>query len=312
MRTPFITHIQKYSIHDGEGIRTTVFFKGCPLSCKWCHNPEAQKFEKELLFYQERCVGCGICQKQCPVGAVQLLKTESQGADSLRMDFHREKCICCGRCEQECIGTAREVCGTAWEIPDLMRELLKDQAFYETSGGGVTLSGGEVLAQDLDYLEMLLYELHRHGVRVNIDTCGEVPFEAFLRVLPFTDTFLYDIKLMDENLHRAYTGQGNGRILENLKKLSEREASIWIRIPVTGGVNDTREEMERIGRFLKENRIRYERIHLLPYHRTGSGKYPHLGRTYEGDTFTVPDKDKLEALRLSLEREDAGPVVFGG
>ena len=153
MRQPLITNIQKYSIHDGRGIRTTIFFKGCPLSCQWCHNPETQSFQGAVLFYQDRCIGCGACARSCPEGAIHMEDKKRAVTDSSR-------CKACGSCLDDCLHNARELCGTRWEIRDLVKEVLKDRAFYETSGGGVTLSGGEVLAQDPDYIGGLMKLLH--------------------------------------------------------------------------------------------------------------------------------------------------------
>lgn len=308
MKQPLVTNIQKYSIHDGTGIRTTVFFKGCPLACKWCHNPETQSYKKEILFYENRCVDCGECRKVCPGYA----DTECSKNDKHAGLTAGQTCIGCGNCIDECFHNARELCGMEWTAGNLVKEVLKDQAFYETSGGGVTLSGGEVLAQDMDYIEKLMKLLYNRGIRIFIDTCGAVPVHAFERVLPYTDTFLFDIKLMDEVLHRKYTGSSNQQILENLKWLSEKHASIWIRIPVIGGVNDTEEEIERIGMFLKENQIQYKQIHLLPYHNTGSGKYEHLHLEYEGQEFYVPDQVKMESLKQLLEMQGHNPVFIGG
>lgn len=311
MRQPLITNIQKYSIHDGTGIRTTVFFKGCPLSCKWCHNPETQNYEKEILVYQERCVGCGACKEVCSSGAIAC--TENAESETGKVEaLQRVACIACGNCVDECIHNARELCGTFWTIENLVKEVLKDRAFYETSGGGVTLSGGEVLAQELDYIEKLMRTLHARGIRIFIDTCGGVSGNAFERVLPYADTFLFDIKLLDEEKHKKYTGSSNRQILENLKWLSDQNASVWIRIPVIGGVNDTEEEIGNIGRFLKKNGIKYKQIHLLPYHNTGSGKYEHLNMTYEGHEFYVPEPEKVEYLKAVLEKESLGPVYIGG
>ncbi|MDO5344216.1 MAG: glycyl-radical enzyme activating protein [Lachnospiraceae bacterium] len=323
MKQPLVTNIQKYSIHDGTGIRTTVFFKGCPLSCRWCHNPETQRYTPTVLTYQERCTGCGACRAVCPRDAVRIEeRTVQEGgketaAGNLTKPVRiavtdRERCNGCGACTDECLQNARELCGTAWEIPKLVKEILKDQAFYETSGGGVTLSGGEVLAQDMDYIETLMRTLKSRGIRIFADTCGAVPFSSFERILPYTDTFLFDVKLMDPEKHLEYTGRDNYQILENLKKLSERGASLWIRIPVIGGVNDSEEEIRSVGCFLRENGISYRQVNLLPYHNTGSAKYLHLNRKYEGDDFYVPDSEKMDRLKKTLEAEGIGPVFIGG
>ncbi len=313
MKKPLITNIQKYSIHDGTGIRTTVFFKGCPLSCRWCHNPETQQYTATVLSYEERCTGCGACVAVCPGQAIHMEEFQTeQGQMGRKAVTNRTLCTGCGVCTDECLQNAREVCGTEWEIPKLVQEVLKDQAFYETSGGGVTLSGGEVLAQDMDYIEQLMKQLKGRGIRIFVDTCGAVPFSHFERVLPYADNFLYDIKIFDEEKHKKYIGKENRQILDNLKKLSEQGASVWIRIPVIGGVNDTDEEIGAIGRFLKENQIRYGQVNLLPYHNTGSGKYGHLNREYEGKEFTVPDQEKMDHLKALLEAEGIGPVLIGG
>lgn len=305
MKQVLITNIQKYSIHDGTGIRTTVFFKGCPLACKWCHNPETQRYEREILFYKERCADCGACRTVCPgrEGTEQQTQFEY---------FLEETCIACGNCVEECLYEARELCGTPWTISQLVTEILKDRAFYETSGGGVTLSGGEVLAQDPEYLEQLVKTLHARGISVFIDTCGMASGDMLERILPYVDAFLYDIKLLEEEKHIYYTGKSNRRILENLQWLSKQGASLWIRIPVIGGVNDTEKEIGEIGKYLKEQRIRYKQLHLLPYHNTGSGKYEHLNKNYEGELFTVPDPEKMERLKAALEQQGLGPVSIGG
>lgn len=277
MQLPLITNIQKYSIHDGEGIRTTVFFKGCPLKCRWCHNPETQNYTNCPMFYAERCTGCASCINACPEKAISIK------AGKAATDLQR--CVSCGTCLDECANNAREICAKTYTVPELEKELLKDRMFYDTSHGGVTLSGGEVLARDLTYVEELMRRLFARGVRVNIDTCGAVPFEAFARVLPYTHTFLYDIKILEESKHLRYTGSSNAGILDNLRKLSQKGANIWIRIPVIGGVNDTEEEISSIGVFLRENRIHASQVNLLPYHDTGSSKYQRLSWKYEGDDF---------------------------
>lgn len=388
MKHPLVTNIQKYSIHDGTGIRTTVFFKGCPLACQWCHNPETQLYTPTVLTYLDRCTGCGACAAVCPQKAVHIVSRsevqeslqieppaeelpckELQAEDHLQRTQMAEtvqppckepietvqhsgaeseenvkppcmepaagtqkktetspekqlsaacavtdykRCTGCGTCVDECLQDAREQCGRYWEIRELVEEILKDRAFYETSGGGVTLSGGEVMAQDMDYIEKLVKILKARGIRIFIDTCGEASFAHFERILPYVDNFLFDVKILEEEKHRRYTGVGNHQILDNLKQLSQRGASIWIRIPVIGGVNDSEEEIASIGRFLRKNQIQYQQINLLPYHNTGSGKYQHLNRAYQGARFYVPEPEKMEALKAAMEQEGAGPVFIGG
>lgn len=304
MENPLITNIQKYSIHDGEGTRTTVFFKGCPLSCKWCHNPETQSYKKGLLFYAERCTGCAACVEECQQEAV-FVRNGKACTDAGR-------CTGCEVCVDVCVNNAREICGKTYGIQELTVELLKDQMFYETSHGGVTLSGGEVLARDLDFVENLMIRLKRRGIRINVDTCGAVPWRAFEKVIPYTDVFLYDIKFVDSEKHRIYTGKSNEEILENLERLSDAGAGIWIRIPVVGGVNDAEEEIKEIGEFLRDKGIRAEQVNLLPYHNTGSGKYGRVGREYEGEEFYTPEEGKMRKLQKILQNYIKYPVYIGG
>ena len=303
MEEVLVANIQKYAIHDGKGIRTTVFFKGCPLACRWCRNPETQGYGRELIFYEERCTGCGECVEECGNGAV----TAADG----KVYTDRELCRGCGECVDGCMRNARQLCGRGYSVGELAEELLKDRAFYETSGGGVTLSGGEPLVQDMDYLERLMGTLCGRGISVNVDTCGAVAFERLERVMPYTDRFLFDLKLMDEDKHREYTGRDNGLILENLKLLSGKGARIWIRIPVIGGVNDEAEELERMAGFLSEN-VHAEQINLIPYHNTGSGKYVHLGREYKGGMFYAPPKERMQELQRLMESKNIAPVFIGG
>lgn len=301
MKLPYITNIQRYSIHDGRGIRTTVFFKGCPLSCAWCHNPETRSFSPEVLVNPQICTGCGTCREVCPQQAVS------------------GSCTGCEICLDYCVNNAREISGKQYTVGNLVKELEKDRAFYEQSGGGVTLSGGEVLAQDMDYVENLARELKRRGLSVNIDTCGAVSFDRFERILPWTDTFLYDIKLFDEENARHYTGTGAGLILDNLERLSraleEHNAGgthIWIRMPVIGGVNDTLEHMERTAHFLKEKKIHYSQVNLLAYHNTGSSKYARLGQVYTGEDFYVPSEEQMEKFSDYLKEQGISNVKTGG
>lgn len=320
-RKTYITDIQKYSIHDGEGIRTTIFFKGCPLSCLWCHNPETQSFWQEPFFYEERCTGCGQCSQDCPHQAIRMEtelneKDRQSGSDASqagrqRAVTDRSLCITCGRCLDSCVNNAREICGRAYTVRELVTEVLKDQAFYETSGGGVTLSGGEVLSQDMEYILELVKILYQKGVSINIDTCGQVRYNAIEKVLPYTDVFLYDLKLMDADRHRHYTGVSNEQILENLIRLAKDKGRIWIRIPVIGKVNDTVENMEQTADFLNKNHIQPEHIHLLPYHDMGRGKYSRLAREYQQD-FTVPDQERMEQLQHIFAEAGFTDVRIGG
>lgn len=283
-----ITNIQKFSIHDGDGIRTSVFFKGCPLRCEWCHNPETQRYEREMQFEPEKCTGCGACVKVCPNQALTL----KDG----RPVLDREACTLCGKCENYCPAGIREIIGREYTVKELVKELLKDQIFYEDSGGGVTLSGGEVMTMDMDYILAVVRELRRQDVKVAIDTCGYTDYERFRTLLPYVDTFLYDVKIMDPELHKRYIGTDNVRILENLVNLAGDGARIYIRIPVIKEVNGNEKNMEETIEFLKTHDIHPAQVNLLPYHDTGSGKYPKLDMEYKGTNLHAPDKEEMERL----------------
>lgn len=283
-----ITNIQKFSIHDGDGIRTTVFFKGCPLKCEWCHNPETQKFEKEIQVDREKCTGCGACAAVCPNGAIHM--------EEGRPILDAEACVFCGKCTRFCPTGAREVIGQEYTVKELVKELMKDQMFYEESGGGVTLSGGEVMSMDMDYLLAVAKELKRQDVTLTIDTCGFVPYEKFQELLPYVNTFLYDVKVMDPELHKKYMGTDNALILENLVRLAKDGARIYIRIPTVKEVNGNEENMKETIAFLQEHDIHPAQINLLPYHDTGSGKYRKLDMEYKGTDLHAPDKEEMEAL----------------
>ena len=283
-----ITNIQKFSIHDGDGIRTTVFFKGCPLKCEWCHNPETQKFEKEMQVDREKGTGCGACAAVCPNGAIHM--------EEGRPILDAEACVFCGKCTRFCPTGAREVIGQEYTVKELVKELMKDQMFYEESGGGVTLSGGEVMSMDMDYLLAVAKELKRQDVTLTIDTCGFVPYEKFQELLPYVNTFLYDVKVMDPELHKKYMGTDNALILENLVRLAKDGARIYIRIPTVKEVNGNEENMKETIAFLQEHDIHPAQINLLPYHDTGSGKYRKLDMEYKGTDLHAPDKEEMEAL----------------
>ena len=300
-----VTNIQKYSIHDGDGIRTTVFFKGCHLKCQWCHNPETQKFETELLVDTVRCTGCGRCAAVCPQGAITISAEGKAVTD-------RSKCIVCGKCENACLGNYRTVVGREYSVKELVKICLQDQMFYEESGGGVTLSGGEVMAMDPEYIQPLVKALWREGIDVDIDTCGQAPYSSYKAILPYVHTWLYDIKVMDEEKHRKYIGMGNKVILDNLKGIASEGARIYIRIPTVKEVNGDPESMQAIIDFLKENNIRPPQINLLPYHSTGSHKYGKLGRDYLAEDLTAPTDEEMQ--ELVRQWNDAGftNVKIGG
>lgn len=300
-----ITNIQKFSIHDGDGIRTTVFFKGCPLKCEWCHNPETQRFEKEMQVDREKCTGCGTCASVCPNGAVRM--TEDH-----RPSWDPKACTFCGKCENFCPAGVREIVGREYTVKELTKELMKDQMFYEESGGGVTFSGGEVMSMDMDFILAMAKELKRQDVTLTIDTCGYVPYERFEKLLPYVNTFLYDVKVMDPELHKKYMGTDNKLILENLIRLSQDGARIYIRIPTIKEVNGNEENMKETIAFLKEHDIHPAGVNLLPYHDTGSGKYAKLDMEYKGTDLHAPDKEEMEALAALFVNAGFTNTKIGG
>lgn len=268
-----IFDIQRSSYVDGPGIRTTVFFKGCNLRCAWCHNPESQSCRPEIMFYRDKCVGCGKCAEVCPNG----------------LKF----CTRCGKCESYCLRDARKLCGREYTADEILAEVAKDKLFYDNSGGGVTFSGGECMLQ-IDFLEEILKKCRAAGIHTAVDTAGHVPFELFERILPYTDLFLYDFKCFDGDRHKEYTGVDNALILENLARLLELGHPLWVRIPVIPEVNGRVEEMERIRAFLTSHG-RPENVELLPYHSMGEYKYAAIGR--EVRVFTAPSDEEMTALR---------------
>ena len=296
MGTPLVFNIQKYAIHDGEGIRTTVFFKGCPLACRWCHNPESQRWQRELMFHKDRCTGCGACVSVCTRGAAQ----------------SGEGCAGCGACADACVQGARELVGREYPLEELVRELEKDRMFYEQSGGGITLSGGEALAQDMDYIEELARRLHGKGYSVDFDTCGHVPYAHFQRALPYADAFLYDVKLLDPEEHRRWTGVDNRLILENLRRLSGDGGKINLRLPLIKGVNAEDEYIHQMIGFLKAENIHVYRVNLLKYHETGSGKYGRLRRSYEKTGMSPPEDQWLERAADMFRQSGWTNIHIGG
>lgn len=272
MTRAIIFDIERSSYVDGPGIRTTVFFKGCNLRCAWCHNPESQSHKAEMMVYKSKCTGCGKCKEKCPYGL--------------------DECRLCGKCTLYCPHDAREVCGKEYTADELLCEILKDKSLYETSGGGVTFSGGECMLQ-IDFLEEILKKCKENGIHTAIDTAGHIKYESFERVIPYTDLFLYDVKCIDPNKHKQYTGVDNELILENLKRLMQAKMALWVRIPVIPTVNDTEEEMIKIKElFLTHGRP--QKIELLPYHAMGEHKYSALNKPLH--KFDTPSQENLASL----------------
>lgn len=305
MDKALVLNIQKFSIHDGEGIRTTIFFKGCGLGCIWCHNPESQSYHPQLMRYEERCKKCGFCIKTCPNAAVSINEDE-------KILYSRSKCKGCGICTDFCAYDVLEIVGKYYTVDELVKELRKDLILYEQSGGGVTLSGGEVMSQPVGFLINLSKKLKRIGIKINIDTGGFAPWSSFEKIAPYVDTFLYDIKVLDREKHLKYIGEGLELILENLVNLNELNAKINIRIPIIGKVNDDLEEMKRIISWLRDQNINTKQINLLPYHNTGSVKYECLGIKYRDDMMGVPTNERMEEIVEVFRQAGFSNVLVGG
>jgi len=295
----YIYHIMRYSLHDGPGIRTTVFFKGCPLRCWWCHNPESQAVRPELMFFAERCLACGDCIPLCPEGAVHWV----DGAISVS-----SACKSCGTCVDICPAGARELVGRWMTIEEALAEIEKDRVFYDQSGGGVTFSGGEPLLQPA-FLEALVAACRARGIHTVLETSGLARGETLRKLSGMVDLFYFDVKLVDGAKHRQYTGVGNEAILENLETLAEAGASVVVRMPLIPGVNDDEENISATMRLLK--RLRLRQIHVLPYHRTGIEKYRRLDQPNRMQDVAPPPREQVRAVAAQFE--DAGfTVKIGG
>jgi len=304
MNLPLITNIQRYSIHDGDGIRTTVFFKGCAMACRWCHNPETQDFSAEPMRNKDRCTGCGRCVELCPEGAIAMRDGVSY--------TDRDRCSRCGACVDECYNEARSVSGRTYPVEDLVRLLEKDRMYWEESGGGVTLSGGEVMAQDMDYVAALARRLHERGHSVFIDTCGFAPFANYERVLPYADVFLYDIKAMDDRVHKENTAVSNELILSNLAALGRRGARIYLRMPLIAGLNDSADDILAAIAFLRENSVPVSQVNLLPYHELGQDKLEKLGKARNDYGFAPPSQEHLLKLTELFKNNGYQNIKIGG
>jgi pyruvate formate lyase activating enzyme len=283
--------VQRFSIHDGPGIRTTVFFKGCALACAWCQNPEALHVGPELTYDAERCLeGCTNCIDVCAVGA---LGAEPAG----RVDFAR--CTACGDCVDPCPTGALRVIGRSWSVPELLPVLLRDQSFYAQSGGGVTFSGGEPVLQSRFLLE-LLPQLRQVGVHVAIETCGAYPFSLLEPLLDEIDLVLFDVKVIDSRRHERFTERDNENILENLAELVRRGVCVEARMPVIPGWNTDTENLEATATRLRE--LGLPSLTLLPYNHFWEAKLPRLGTDRKPLGIRTPDDDFYRGLRKELER----------
>lgn len=288
--------IKKYATDDGPGIRTTIFLKGCPLHCWWCHNPEGQTQKPELMHKQARCIGCGKCAESCTKNAISFL--------SGRVCIDRKRCNLCGKCSQGCPADALVIVGKVMNVEDVAKEIGEDTIFHDESDGGVTFSGGEPLLQP-DFLEALLRKCRDSSIHTAVDTSGYSSCKTIDRIASKADLFLYDIKLMNDRKHRKYTGVSNKPILENFKKLANNGDNVLVRFPMIPGINDDDANMSEMAEFMLSQGVKH--ICLLPYHRAGIEKYANLGRVYRLNRTRSPSeqrtaiaKGKLESLGLTV------------
>jgi pyruvate formate lyase activating enzyme len=287
METGIVFNLQKCSIHDGPGIRTLVFLKGCPLACAWCSNPESQGTAPEIASFPSRCIGCRACQEACPEGAIV--------QDGARLRTDPARCGTCMACAGACYAGSRQVVGRAMTTAEVMAEVLKDRTFYKHSGGGVTFSGGEPLMQPAFLLE-LLGECRRHGVGTALETTAHGSFGALREAARLLDTIYIDIKHMDPHRHRQLTGVANTLILDNIRKLDGEGKRFVVRIPVVPGCNDGPGEIEATARFCLELES-VAAIELLPYHPLGEPKYRSLDRDYPLKGLEAPGGQRMGAIR---------------
>jgi pyruvate formate lyase activating enzyme len=297
-----IFDIKRYSIHDGPGIRTTVFLKGCSLACLWCHNPESIAAGPELMHWPARCVRCHACVAACPEGAIA-----KDTAGAIVVD--REKCDVCGKCAEACLYDAMQVIGRETTVEEVLAEAEKDRIFYEQSGGGVTLSGGDPAVQ-AEFAEALLDACRERGLRTAVDTAGLTKNGALARLAAKTDLLLFDLKLMDDARHREFTGVSNALILDNLERLAAAGPAIWVRIPLVRGVNDDDDNIRRTVAFLKRLKT-VRRVGLLPYHAGGLDKAGRIGKGAKFRKFEAPSEERLAAIEAAF-REASFEVRRGG
>jgi pyruvate formate lyase activating enzyme len=288
MTTGLVTNIQRYALQDGPGIRTTVFLKGCPLACAWCHNPENISRQPQVMVVETRCLRCGECLAACPQPSAAVLAPDPV---TLRAPAG---CTHCGACVDACPTGARTLLGQEWTVEEVMNAVVRDRLFYESSGGGLTVSGGEPLLQ-FDFLQALLAAAKAEEIHTALDTCGFAPEGRLLELLPLVDLFLYDLKAINEEQHLRLTGVSNRLILDNLRRLADLQAQLWLRIPIVPGVNDDPAELELLAQFAASlGRVR--QVNLLPYHTTGIGKVHRLHQVYALDHVVPPSPERMLEL----------------
>ncbi|MBN2026793.1 MAG: glycyl-radical enzyme activating protein [Actinobacteria bacterium] len=285
--TGVVFNVQRYSTEDGPGIRTTVFLKGCPMRCPWCHNPEGLRRKPELMWYGVRCIGARDCLTACPVGALELTP---EG-----MVIDRDLCDACGRCEEACPAAALEVIGKERTVADVAAEALRDRVFYEKSGGGVTLSGGEPALQ-FDFSLALMEAIRGEGVHLALDTCGGVSVERLEPLVDLADLVLFDLKIMEPAAHLEHTGVPLQRVLDNARSVAEKGKPMWIRTPVIPGYTDGEENVRAVARFILDELPTVERYDLLAFNNTCDAKYRRLDMDFDLAGEALLGEDKMVLL----------------
>ncbi|MHA1695064.1 MAG: glycyl-radical enzyme activating protein [Candidatus Helarchaeota archaeon] len=304
----YVFQVQKMSTEDGPGIRTTVFFKKCPLRCVWCHNPESISEKPSIQWFKVKCIGCGTCVEVCPEKAIIL--------DRSGIHINREICIACGKCTEECPTTALQKFGKFWKLDDLIKEVAKDKVFYTNSNGGITVSGGEP-TQQADFIERFLKKCKELGFHTALDTCGYAPRKIYERLIPFVDLFLYDIKEIDPEKHKKYTGVPNKLILENaiwiIKKLDSLGKKMWIRTPVIPNYTATEENIRGIGEFIVEKlENKVERWDLLAFNNLAAAKYERMDIDWTCKNFDLLSKEEMNHFRDIANSTGVNNVVWSG
>jgi len=299
MSEGFIFNIQKFSIHDGPGIRTTIFFKGCPLNCQWCHNPESISSKIDIMYDRTKCTLCNACVEACMNKAISIMN------NSVITD--KSKCNGDRNCELYCINEAREIIGKNYTKDKLINDILKDKIFFEESKGGVTFSGGEALLQ-IEFLNECLIALKAEKINTAIDTCGYIKDDHIKRIINYTDLFLYDLKMIDDLKHIKYTGKSNRLILDNFDKLSKLNKRIIVRVPIIEGINAEDNDIKLLAKFLINKN--FEEIHLLPYHDIAKHKHKKLLSNYDTQ-MSIPSNKRMEEIKKILE-EYGYQVNIGG
>ena len=288
MEKAIVTNIQKFSVHDGPGIRSIVFFKGCPLKCEWCSNPENIDPKPQLMVHKMKCIHCGLCTRKCEHGAIR------------PMSVKKDHCVDCGECTEVCPTKARELKGKYYSVDEVRAAIDKDIDFYRNSGGGLTFSGGEPMLK-VDFIIELAREYLEKGLTSVVETCGCVPWANYEKAIPYIDMFYYDVKFIDSEKHKEHCGAGNEQILSNLLKLCERGCQVMIRIPIIPGVNDAEEDLKATAEFLTGIKDKILGVHVLPYHNFGIAKYEALDMAYPLPDVAIPKDEYMQKIKALFE-----------